>query len=409
MTLEVPDHLREEWDIIHSGTAEVLPSDELLARLLAAREQKRPLRIKYGADPSAPDLHLGHMAPIRKLRQFQDLGHQVVFIIGDFTAMIGDPSGVSQTRPQLSPEQVQANAATYLEQIYRVLDREKTEVVYNSTWLGRLSSREVIELSAKYTVARMLERDDFAQRFAAERPIYVHELLYPLYQGYDSIVVRADLELGGTDQKFNFMVARELQRAWDQPPQIVLTTPLLVGLDGTKKMSKSLGNYIGITESPRQMFGKVMSLPDETMFDYFAILLHEPLDHVARLRAGVHEGAIHPRELKGQLAQQIVTLFHGPKAAAQAAEEFVRIFREGQAPEKIETVTLDTGGEPIHVHDLLVGLGMEISKREAKRLVQSGAVDVDGRRCDRPEDAVGPGEHLVKVGKHRFKRVIIRE
>jgi tyrosyl-tRNA synthetase len=407
MPLEIPESLRREWEVIHRGTAEVLPDEELLAKLIEAHEQGRPLRIKYGADPSAPDLHLGHMVPVGKLRQLQDLGHQIVFIIGDFTARIGDPSGQSVTRPQLSAEQVATNAATYLEQIYKVLDRDRTEVVYNSAWLGKLTGRDVIELAAKYTLARMLERDDFALRFQSERAIYIHELLYPLYQGYDSIVVRSDVEVGGTDQKFNFVVARELQRAYGQSPQIVLTTPLLVGLDGQKKMSKSLGNYIGITEPPRDMFGKTMSLADTVMLDYFALVLHYGDSRIAELRAGLADGRIHPREAKARLAREIVEMFHRAEAAQAAAEEFDRVFRERQAPAEVEAVTVRAEGTQMVITDLLVAAGLVDSRREAKRLVIAGAVDVDGLRCDHFQTTVERGEHLVKVGKHRFRKVLV--
>jgi len=405
MTLRIPDSLKREWEIIHQGTAEVLPEEELLEKLIESHENNRPLRVKYGADPSAPDLHLGHMVPVRKLKQFQDLGHQVVFIIGDFTAQIGDPSGQSQTRPQLSREQVEQNAATYLDQIYKVLDPDRTEVVYNSSWLAPLTARDVIELAAKYTVARMLERDDFHARYSSGRPIYIHELLYPLYQGYDSIAVRADIEIGGTDQKFNFVVARELQRAYGQSPQIVLTMPILVGLDGEKKMSKSLGNYIGITEPPNEMFGKTMSLPDEVMLDYFALVLNYDDEQIAQLRSGLAEGRLHPRDLKAQLAREIVAMFHDEGVAGRAAEEFERVFRQRQAPRDVEEVELRAEAPGLALADLLVAAGLAPSKREAKRLVLGGGVDVDGRRCDDPKAPIGAGEHLVKVGKHRFRRV----
>jgi len=407
MPLEIPEQLREEWELIHRGTAEVLPEEELLAKLIESHEKGRPLRVKYGADPSAPDLHLGHMVPIGKLRQIQDLGHQIVFIIGDFTAQIGDPSGQSLTRPQLSPEQVAANAKTYLDQIYKVLDRDRTEVVYNSSWLSQLTSRNVIELAAKYTVARMLERDDFQQRFRSERAIYIHELLYPLYQSYDSIVVRSDIEVGGTDQKFNFVVARELQRAYGQAPQIVLTTPLLVGLDGEKKMSKSLGNSIGITEAARDMFGKTMSLADSVMLDYFALVLHYDDQQLAALHQELADGRIHPREAKARLAREIVTMFHDAPSAEAAAAEFDRVFRERQAPEDIETVTVRIKGKMIAIMDLLVSAGLVESRREAKRLVLAGGVDIDGLRCDHFQTTVEPGEHILKVGKHRFRKVLV--
>jgi len=407
MTVEIPQALRREWEIIHRGTDEVFPDDELLAKLIESGKQGRPLRVKYGADPSAPDLHLGHMVPIRKLKHFQDLGHQVVFIIGDFTAQIGDPSGQSQTRPQLSREQVEANAATYLEQIYRLLDRHRTEVVYNSSWLAPLNAREVIELAAKYTLARMLERDDFQARFTSQRPIYIHELLYPLYQGFDSIAVKADIEIGGTDQKFNLVVARELQRAYGQSPQIVLTTPLLVGLDGQKKMSKSLGNYIGITEPPRDMFGKTMSLADEVMADYFALVLHYDDAQIQELRRGMAEGGLHPREVKARLAREIVEAFHDRSSAALAAEEFDRVFRERQSPEDIETVTVHSKSGPMVVLDVLVAAGLAESRREAKRLILAGGVDVDGLRCGHHAATVEPGEHMLKVGKYRFRKVLV--
>ncbi len=408
MPLEIPQSLRREWTIIHRGTAEVLPDEELLAKLIAARDQGRPLRVKYGADPSAPDLHLGHMVPIGKLRELQDLGHQIVFIIGDFTAQIGDPSGQSATRPQLSPEQVAENAKTYLDQIYRVLDREKTEVVYNSAWLSKLTARDTIELAAKYTVARMLERDDFHKRFVEERPIFIHELLYPLYQGYDSIVVRADIEVGGTDQKFNFVVARELQRAWGQEPQIVLTTPLLVGLDGVKKMSKSLGNYIGITEPPREMFGKTMSLADSVMLDYFALVLQYDEAQVAELRTALESGALHPRDAKARLAREIVARFYNAPAADAAAAEFDRVFRERQAPDEVPIAHLRSEtGAALPILDVLLAAGLAESRREAKRLIAAGGVDIDGLRCDHLRTTVEPGEHLLKVGKHRFCRVVV--
>lgn len=400
---EVPQALRRDWETILSGVAMCLPQRELLARL----QTGRPLRVKIGCDPTAPDLHLGHAVPLMKLRQFQDLGHQVVFIIGDWTARIGDPSGKSETRPPLSEEEVRANAATYLEQVGKILDVERTEVRFNNEWLGRLSSQEMIQLASRYTVARMLEREDFKVRFREGRPIRVHEFLYPLAQGYDSVAIRADVEIGGTDQTFNLLVAREIQREYGQRPQVILTMPILEGLDGVQKMSKSLGNYVGISEPPREMFGKLMSIADELMPRYCQLCLGWTEAQVEQMRRDLATGALHPRDAKAQLARAVVARYHGEAAAREASDEFDRIFRERQTPDEVEERTIATGGIGLAVADLLLQVGLAESRAEAKRLVGQGGVTVNGERVEDARRSLGPGEYLVKVGKRRFVKIAL--
>jgi len=369
-----------QLEILKMGTVEILPEDDLGIRIQRSLDSNKPLRIKYGADPSAPDLHLGHVVPIRKLRQFQDLGHQVVFIVGDFTAMIGDPSGKSETRRRLSREEVEANAETYFDQVYMLLDREKTEIHHNSDWLSKLSLTEVIELAAKYTVARMLERDDFEKRYKSGQAIYVHEFLYPLVQAYDSVAIRADVELGGTDQKFNFLLAREIQREMGQEPQVMLTMPLLVGLDGVKKMSKSLGNYIGITEPPQEIFGKTMSISDEQMVSYLGLVLSYTEEAVKDLENRMQSGDLHPRDLKARIARELVAAFHNEQAATDATEHFDRVFRERELPEDIREmeIRLPEGEKDLWIAEALVQAELADSNRKARKAIGEGSVRCDG-------------------------------
>jgi len=406
--MNIPETIRNQWEQITSNAVDIILPEELMEKMASSQKSGLPLRVKYGADPSAPDIHLGHTVPIRKLRQFQDHGHQVVFIIGDFTAMIGDPTGRSVTRKRLSPEEVEANAKTYMDQIFKILDPEKTEVVFNSSWFKGMTFTKVIELGAKYTVARMMERDDFKKRMEEERPVFIHEFLYPLAQGFDSVEVRSDVEIGGTDQKFNFLVARDIQREYGLPAQCVLTFPLLVGLDGVNKMSKSLGNYIGITEPAREIYGKTMSIPDELMPDYFELTLGYSEAEARGFQTQISQGKLHPRELKARLARELATLYHSGSAARDAEEEFNRIFREKELPDEIEEKTIrgQEAGSPIT--SILVETGLAASGRDARRLVTGGGVTVNGNRVDSPDTLLFPGEHMLKVGKRRFIKLQIQ-
>ena len=380
--------------------------EELAAKLKAGR----PLRVKYGADPSAPDIHLGHVVGLNKLREFQDAGHTVVFIIGDFTAMIGDPSGRSKTRPPLSREQVDANAASYQEQVFKVLDRDRTEVRYNREWFGDMGFDEVIRLAAKVTVAQMLQRDDFAKRHADNQPISLVEFLYPLVQAYDSVMVEADVELGGTDQLFNLLLGREIQKQHGQEPQVVMTLPLLEGLDGVQKMSKSLDNYIGITEPPGEIFGKAMSVPDELMWRYFELVLARPADEVAGLRTAVEKGERHPREVKDELGRALVARFHSEAAAHEASAEFARVFSKGQLPDELPVVDV-----PAHliepdgtagILNLIKAASFASSTSEARRLVTQGAVTYGEEKITDPSARPHVQEDAVlKVGKRKFARL----
>ena len=381
----------QQLKIIKRGIVELIPEDEFVKKL----KQDRPLKIKWGADPSAPDIHLGHTVILTKLRQFQDLGHEVIFLIGDFTAMIGDPTGKSETRKPLSEAEIKENAKTYQEQAFKILVKKKTKVVYNSKWLSKLTIRDTINLAGKYTVARMLERDDFMNRYEKERPISIHEFLYPLIQGYDSVELRADLEIGGTDQKFNMLVGRELQREFKEEPQCILTLPLLEGTDGVKKMSKSLDNYIGITEPPKEIFGKTMSISDKLMLRYYELLTNESLTKVKTL---------HPKEAKMVLAELLVTKFHGAAAAKKAKAEFESVFAKGSLPEDIPVQAF--GKKELDILTLLVEGKLASSKSEARRLVAQGGVSVDGQTIQK-EDAIVPlsEEKVIKVGKRKFLRV----
>lgn len=388
--------------LIKRGAEELLVESELIEKLKSGR----PLRIKAGFDPTAPDLHLGHTVLINKLRHFQELGHHVMFLIGDFTGMIGDPSGKNATRPPLSREQILDNARTYQEQVFKILDPQKTEICFNSAWIEPLGAAGMLRLAATHTVARMLERDDFSKRYAGGQPIAIHEFLYPLCQGYDSVAMRADVELGGTDQKFNLLVGRELQKHHGQSPQCVLMMPLLVGLDGVNKMSKSLGNYVGISESPRDIFGKLMSVSDDLMWRYYELLSFRSLDDIAALRAETQAGR-NPRDAKVALAQELVARFHGERAAHDALADFEARFRHGAAPEDIEDVVL-AGAGPWTLAQVLKQGGLCASTSEALRMIDQGGVRVDGEKIsDRSLvlDAAGP--YVVQVGKRRFARVRI--
>ncbi|MCD6505503.1 tyrosine--tRNA ligase [Candidatus Poribacteria bacterium] len=401
----------QQIEIIKRGAVEIISEEELRMKLERAQKEGRPLRVKLGLDPTAPDIHLGSAVVLRKLRQFQDLGHEAIIVIGDFTAMIGDPSGRSKTRPQLSEEEVKRNARTYEEQYCKILDPEKTKVVFNSQWLGKMNFADVIRLAAKTTVARVLERDDFQSRFENELPIGLHEILYPLCQAYDSVVLEADVEMGGTDQKFNNLMGRDLQRAFGQEPQVVLLMPLLVGLDGREKMSKSLGNYVGIEEPPFEMYGKIMSIPDELMIDYFVLTTDVPMQEIRRIEEGLKEGTIHPKEAKKRLAREIVTMYHSAEAARKAEEEFERVFAQKEMPSempelKISSSELKEG--KIWSVKLLVMAGIAKSNREARNLILQGAMRLDGKRISSPDDVPIRDGSILKVGR-KFARIKIAD
>jgi len=383
------------------GADEVLPENGLEAKLKLGR----PLIVKTGFDPTAPDLHIGHTVLINKMRQFQQLGHDIVFLIGDFTGMIGDPSGKNSTRPPLSPADIKANADTYETQIFKILDRDKTRVEFNSNWMGSMDAAGLVKLASHQTVARMLERDDFKKRYKGGVPISIHEFLYPIVQGYDSVELKADVELGGTDQKFNLLMGRELQNDYGQAPQVVMTTPLLEGLDGVQKMSKSLDNYIGITESPGEMFGKIMSISDDLMWRYFEGLSFRTLEDIAALRTSVDEG-MNPRDAKFELGQEIVARFHDEAAAAGAQKEFISRFQQGAMPDEIVEVTLASQDGHIGIAHLLKGAGLVSSTSEAFRMIEQGAVKIDGQRVeDRSLQLDAGSSNIYQVGKRKFARV----
>ena len=385
------------------GVEEILLENELRDRLKSGR----PLRVKAGFDPTAPDLHLGHTVLLNRLRQFQDLGHEAIFLIGDFTGMIGDPTGKSATRPPLTRDQVIENARTYEAQIYKILDPAKTLVMFNSSWMHQMNSAELIQLAAKHTVARMLERDDFSKRYATGQAIAIHEFLYPLIQGYDSVALRADVELGGTDQKFNMLVGRELQKHYGQPPQVVMTLPILEGLDGVQKMSKSLGNYIGIHEPPDEMFGKIMSVSDELMWRYFKLLSFEAESTLLAWKREVAEGA-NPRDIKFRLAREIVTRFHDNAKAAKAQENFIDRFQKGALPEDMPEKTLQSAGGGLAISAVLKEAGLTKTTSEARRMLQQGAVRLDGERVTDIDRELPAGVCcVIQVGKRRFARVTI--
>ena len=402
-----PAALAHALAIVRRGAQELLVEAEFAAKLARSITSGKPLRCKLGLDPTAPDIHLGHTVVLNKLRQLQDLGHTVIFLIGDFTSMIGDPSGRNVTRPPLTPEQIRVNATTYFEQASLVLDRDRTEVRYNSEWSQPLGADGMIRLASSYTLARLLERDDFSKRYAAGQPIAMHELLYPLMQGYDSVALRSDLELGGTDQKFNLLVGRELQKHYGQEPQCVLTMPLLEGLDGVEKMSKSKGNYIGINEPPAEMFGKLMSISDDLMWRYYELLSFRSLADIAALRAETAAGR-NPRDAKVALGQEIVARFHSPAAAQRALEDFEARFRRGDIPDDLPEITVALAGAPsMGICPLLKQAGLVPSTTEAQRSVEQGAVRVDGQRIEDRSLQLGAGTYVVQVGKRRWARLTV--
>ncbi|HEX6729377.1 MAG TPA: tyrosine--tRNA ligase [Pyrinomonadaceae bacterium] len=398
----------EQLDFLRKGTVEIIPETELRTKLEKSARTGKPLRVKLGADPTAPDIHLGHTVVIRKLRAFQELGHTVIFLIGDFTGLIGDPSGKSTTRPQLTREEIAQNAETYKSQIFKLLDPAKTEIRFNSEWMDKVGSDGFIRLASHVTVKQILERDDFSKRLNEERPIALHELLYPLTQAYDSVALEADVELGGTDQKFNLLLGRSLQKEYGQESQIAVITPLLEGTDGVQKMSKSLGNYIGINEPPQEIFGKVMSITDDLMWRYYELCTDLTIGEIESLRTSASKGERNPRDLKVDLAKRIVADFHSPDAANSAEDEFVRRFRHKEVPDEVEVRTLPFQPDGWDISNLLVSAGLAESKAEARRLVQQGGVSVDGEHQTTANSVTvwKPGSAtLLKVGKRRFVRV----
>lgn len=399
--------IEEQLELIERGAVEIISREELIKKLKKSQETGIPLKVKAGFDPTAPDLHLGHTVLLQKLKHFQDLGHDVYFLIGDFTGMIGDPTGKSETRKPLTPEQIAQNAETYKEQVFKILDPEKTKVVFNSSWLGKLTSIDMIKLASQLTVARMLEREDFKNRFETGRPISIHEFLYPLIQGYDSVAMEADVELGGTDQLFNVLMGRDLQRSRGQEPQIVVTLPLLEGLDGVNKMSKSLGNYIGITESADNIYGKVLSVSDELMFRYYSLLSDLSNQEIAKLKEGMDTGSIHPKEVKKQLARELTARFHGSEAALQAEQNFENVFQKGGVPDEVPQYKC-SAKEPVALPQLLTEAGLVKSTSEARRMIAQSAVSIDGEKVNdiHREIAPGSGKMLIKVGKRRFCEIL---
>ena len=397
--------LEEQLSLIQRGTDEILLESELRGRL----QNDRPLQIKAGFDPTAPDLHLGHVVLLEKMRQFQQLGHEVTFLIGDFTGRIGDPSGKSATRPPMSEEEINANASTYKEQVFKVLDADKTIVRFNSEWFGQQDASMMIRLAAQHTVARMLERDDFRKRFTNQQPIAIHEFLYPLVQGYDSVALESDVELGGTDQKFNLLVGRELQKQNNQPPQIVITVPILEGLDGVKKMSKSLDNYIGINEPANEVFGKIMSISDELMWRYFELLSSRPITEIESLKQQVDNG-MNPRDVKYQLAEEMVERFHSKSSAQSARREFIARFQKGDVPEDIKEIIIELTGESLPLANLLKNAGLVETTSDSHRLVKQGAVRIDDQRISDSRLNIPLGaSHIIRVGKRRIAKISVQK
>lgn len=396
------DSIEQSLELIRRGTVEVLLEDDLIARLKTGK----PMRIKAGFDPTAPDLHLGHTVLLTKMRQLQNLGHEVLFLIGDFTGMIGDPSGKNETRPPLTRDQVEENALTYRKQVFKVLDPEKTQILFNSEWLNKMTPVDLIKLAATHTVARMLEREDFHKRYTSGQSIAIHEFLYPLLQGYDSVAMHADIELGGTDQKFNLLMGRELQKHFGQKPQTVITLPLLVGLDGVKKMSKSLGNYIGVDDSPDQIFGKVMSISDETMWVYFELISFKSTSQIQAYRNEVEKG-LNPRDVKFLLAEEIIERFHTRAAAIKARENFIAQFQQGAIPENLSEIKLAVG-EGMLIANVMKAAGLTSSTSEALRMIDQGAVKMDGERIGARDLLLKAGETIIlQVGKRRFAKIIL--
>ena len=395
----------EQFRLISHGVADLLPEDEFKKKLEKAVATNTPLIVKLGLDPTAPDIHLGHTVVLRKLKLFQDFGHKVIILIGDFTARIGDPTGKSVTRPPLTEEQVITNAKTYQEQIFKVLDPEKTEVRFNSEWLSKLDFADVLKLASKYTVARMLERDDFHKRYTEGRPISIHEFMYPLMQGYDSIALKADVEFGGTDQTFNLLMGRHLQGEEGMPEQTIITMPILEGLDGVQKMSKSLGNYIGISEAPSEMYGKAMSIPDELMMRYFMLVTDMSIEEQEQLAKDLESGAEHPRDVKMKLAHTIVRLYHGEEAANFGQDEFVRVFQKHAMPTDIPEYKVAITEEPVFVPQLLSDAGLTASNGEARRSIKAGAFKIDGEKCNEEHIVLKDGM-VLQVGKRKFIKIV---
>lgn len=397
--------VNEQVQIIRRGVAEIIPEEELKRKLKKSIKEKRPLKVKLGLDPTAPDIHLGHTVVLNKLRQFQDLGHEVHLIIGDFTARIGDPSGKSETRKQLSEKEIQINASTYQEQIFKVLDAKKTIIHFNSKWLMPLTLEDILNLAGKYTVARMLERDDFDNRYKEGLPIGIHEFMYPLMQGYDSVVLEADVELGGTDQKFNLLVGRNLLKEYGLEPQVTLTMPILEGTDGVQKMSKSLGNYIGVNEDAYEMFGKTMSIPDELIIRYFELVTQVPQAEIDKMEKGMQEGTLNPRDAKARLAREIITIYHNEEEALKAQERFQLVFSKGDIPEDIpETMVTE---KELWLPKFLLEQGMVDSTSDGRRMIKQGAVRLDGEKC-LVENIEAKNEMVIQVGKRKFIKLLLK-
>jgi tyrosyl-tRNA synthetase len=409
--MDFEQEVSRQMEVIRRGAAEIVPETELEAKVRKSLKTGKPLKIKLGLDPTAPDIHLGHTVPLQKMRQFQDLGHQAIIVIGDFTGRIGDPTGKSETRKQLTEDELLRNAETYKEQIFKILDPVKTKITFNSHWLSPLTFAEIIELAAKTTVARMMERDDFSKRYKEGLPISVHEFFYPLMQGYDSVALEADVELGGTDQKFNLLMGRTLQKEYGQEPQITLMTPILEGLDGVHKMSKSLGNYIGVYESPKEMFGKTMSIPDELMIRYFELATKMPLNEIKEIEKGLADNSLHPRDIKMRLGREIVSIYHDQEAAQGAQDEFIRIFKNNQLPDDIPVWIPgdDFDLDKANVVKVLVASGLAASNSEARRLVEQGAVKVGEKKVDGLDDEICLGDGLIiRAGKRKFAEIKLK-
>lgn len=400
------EEVKKALELIKRGIVNLIEEDELIRKLERAYKEGKPLKVKAGFDPTAPDLHLGHTVLLRKLKHFQELGHEVYFLIGDFTALIGDPTGRSETRPALTKEQVLENAQTYKEQVFKILNPEKTKVVFNSEWFSKMQAEDIIRLCAKYTLARILERDDFKKRFEGGIPISIHELIYPLFQAYDSVALEADVELGGTDQLFNLLIGRDIQREYGQEPQVVITLPLLEGLDGHQKMSKSLGNYVGIMEAPKEMYGKLMSIPDFLMWKYYELLTNVSLEEISQMKEGVEKGSLHPKEVKKKLARLIVAQYHSEEEALKAEEEFERVFSKKELPREVEIFEVLSG--KIYFPKLLKELGLTKSISEAKRLIAQRAIDINKETLSSEEIELTQGEYIIKIGKKRFIKLVIK-
>lgn len=397
--------VKEQMKIINRGTSEIIPEEELVKKLEKSFQSGKPLNIKLGCDPTRPDLHLGHSVVLRKLAQFQQLGHQAILIIGDFTALIGDPSGRNTTRPPLTEEDIAENAKSYFEQAYKILDKEKTKIVYNSEWLGKMDFADVIKLASKYTVARMMERDDFTNRFKDGVPISMHEILYPLAQAMDSVAIESDVELGGTDQKFNLLVGRDIQRENEMAPQVILTMPILVGTDGVEKMSKSYDNYIGINDSPKDIYGRTLSIPDNIILNYYEVATDVSLDELAEIKLSLEDGSGNPRNIKRKLARILVEMYHSKDAALKAEEEFDNIFINKGIPEDIPEFKFDVG--EMTIIDLIAHVNFAPSKGEARRLIQQGGVSIDGEKVtDLFQEITFDSEKILKVGKRKFMKLL---